>query len=70
MIYLFAGNTQMVEAVREAFSYSFRPDAVKSVIAVLANPCDKSILPVSVSIAYDYISSGWCYSCSVAQPPM
>lgn len=41
----------MVEAIREAVDYPFRPEAVKSLITVLANPCAKSIFPISVSIA-------------------
>lgn len=42
----------MVQAIKEASEYPFRAEAVKSIVAVLASPCEKSVFPVSVSILF------------------
>jgi len=39
------GTSKASEAFREAYKYPFRPEASKTVIGVLADECDKSVLP-------------------------
>jgi hypothetical protein len=43
------GTFELTEAYEEAINYSFRPGAVKTVVGILATPCEKSSLPLSVS---------------------
>lgn len=43
------GNLKLTDAYKEAVTYSYRPGAVKAVVTVLATPCEKSPLPLSVS---------------------
>lgn len=42
------GTFELTEAYEEAINYAFRPGAVKAVVGVLATPCEKSPLPLSV----------------------
>lgn len=44
------GTFKLTDAYEEAINYPFRPGAAKVVIGVIANPCEKSPLPISVSI--------------------
>jgi len=39
------GTSKASEAFREAYKYPFRPEASKTMIGVLADECDKSVLP-------------------------
>ncbi|NEU32743.1 hypothetical protein GN156_18690, partial [bacterium LRH843] len=45
------GMSQMAIAFKEARDYPFRPDAVKSIIGVLATPCERSFMPISLQHA-------------------
>ncbi|RZF44088.1 hypothetical protein LSTR_LSTR004460 [Laodelphax striatellus] len=45
------GMSQMSVAFKEARDYPFRPEAVKSIIAVLAAPCERSFMPISLQHA-------------------
>nr|XP_012225513.1 PREDICTED: apolipophorins [Linepithema humile] len=42
------GTFELTEAYEEAINYSFRPGAVKAVVGILATPCEKSPLPLSL----------------------
>ncbi|CAK9823680.1 unnamed protein product [Anthophora retusa] len=42
------GTFKLTDAYDEAIRYPFRPGAAKAVIGVIANPCEKSPLPVSL----------------------
>jgi len=44
------GNVRLVDALNEASEYPFRPDAVKAIIGIVGQKCEKSLLPISVSI--------------------
>lgn len=46
------GTFKLTDAYEEAVSYPFRAGAAKAVVGVLASPCEKSPLPISVIIAY------------------
>lgn len=43
------GNLKLSDVYNEAINYPYRPGAVKAVVTVLATPCEKSPLPISVS---------------------
>jgi len=40
---------KLADAYEEAINYPYRPAAVRAVVTVLATPCEKSPLPLSVS---------------------
>lgn len=40
----------MTDAYEEGINYPFRTGAVKAVVGLIATPCEKSPLPLSVSI--------------------
>ncbi|XP_076681659.1 retinoid- and fatty-acid binding glycoprotein apolipophorin isoform X2 [Andrena cerasifolii] len=42
------GTFKLTDAYEEAINYPFRPGAAKVVIGVIANPCEKSPLPISL----------------------
>ncbi|XP_071631577.1 apolipophorins [Temnothorax longispinosus] len=42
------GTFKLTDAYEEAINYPFRPGAVKAVVSVLATPCEKSPLPISL----------------------
>ncbi|XP_012266095.2 apolipophorins [Athalia rosae] len=42
------GTLSITAAYSEALSYDFRPSASKTIIGVIATPCEKSLLPVSL----------------------
>ncbi|XP_024936320.1 apolipophorins isoform X2 [Cephus cinctus] len=42
------GTTKLTEAYEEAINYPFRPTAAKAVVGVIATPCEKSPLPLSL----------------------
>ncbi|XP_046751140.1 apolipophorins [Diprion similis] len=42
------GTFKLTDAYQEALNYDFRPGASKTVIGVIATPCTKSLLPVSL----------------------
>lgn len=44
------GTFELTEAYEEAINYAFRPGAVKAVVGILATPCEKSALPLSVRL--------------------
>lgn len=44
------GTFKLSDAYEEAIRYPFRTGAAKAVVGVIATPCEKSPLPLSVSI--------------------
>lgn len=47
------GTFKLTDAYEEAVNYPYRPGAIKAVIAIMASPCEKSPLPLSVR-PYNY----------------
>jgi len=50
------GTFELTEAYEEAINYPFRPGAVKAVVGILATPCEKSSLPLSVSFLIHFLN--------------
>lgn len=48
------GTFKLTDAYEEAIHYPFRAGAVKVVVGVIASPCEKSPLPLSVRLYPDY----------------
>lgn len=44
------GTFKLTGAYEQAINYPFRPEAAKAVVGVIASPCEKSPLPISVSL--------------------
>lgn len=44
------GTLKLTGAYEEGINYPFRAGAVKAVVAIIATPCEKSPLPLSVRI--------------------
>ncbi|XP_019888404.1 apolipophorins [Ooceraea biroi] len=42
------GTFKLTDAYQEAINYPYRPGAVKAVVGVIATPCEKSPLPISL----------------------
>ena len=51
------GNLKLVDAFTEAGEFPFRAGAVKSIIGVMGQPCESSLLPISLMQIRTYIAS-------------
>lgn len=48
------GTFKLTDAYEAAIRYPFRPGAARAVVGVIANPCEKSPFPISVSFYFLY----------------
>lgn len=46
------GTFKLTDAYEAAIRYPFRPGAARAVVGVIANPCEKSPFPISVSFYF------------------
>lgn len=45
-VILFSGYSKEARAFKEAANYPFRPEASKTIVAVVTSDCNKAVLPV------------------------